>query len=103
LTNAILWGNNGVEIQGSATITYSIINGGDPGIGNLEQYPLSVDATNGNLRCAPALPPSMPGIITPCQRASSPAWKALCGYSPPFLDNGLGLALIVDMDYRIVH
>lgn len=59
LNNCILWGNTGGEISGTTpTVTYSIIEGGFTGTGNLDKDPLFVDAANGNLglqACSPAI------------------------------------------------
>jgi len=61
LTNCILWGN-GSEIYNdysvSPAVTYSIVQGGYAGTGNLNLDPLFVDAANGNLHlqaCSPAI------------------------------------------------
>ncbi|MCH8880354.1 MAG: hypothetical protein IID34_10780 [Planctomycetes bacterium] len=47
VTNCILWGNNGGEIVErpgwSATVSYSDVQGGWPGIGNIDTDPLFVD------------------------------------------------------------
>jgi hypothetical protein len=53
--NGIIWGNSGtVEISGSVTATYSLIQGGFSGLGNIgedsSQQPLFADANNGNFR-----------------------------------------------------
>ncbi|MCL4207511.1 MAG: DUF1565 domain-containing protein, partial [Pirellulaceae bacterium] len=61
LTNCILWGNaapDGREIYppASATVTYSTVQGGWSGMGNLDLDPLFVDAANGNLRLAAGSP-----------------------------------------------
>ena len=54
LTNCIMWGNvapTNSEIAGSpAVVSYSIIQGGYVGTGNLDADPLFIDAVNGNLR-----------------------------------------------------
>jgi len=58
LTNCILWGNtassSGPQIYdggvSNATVTYSDVQGGYSGIGNINADPLFVDATNGDLR-----------------------------------------------------
>ena len=66
LTNNIIWGNsNGIFNSGSdLTVTYSIVQGGFPGTGNLDLDPLFVDqppvglGTAGDLRlqaCSPAI------------------------------------------------
>ena len=53
LTNSILWGDTASEIAGSGTgtttVTYSDIQGGYAGTGNLDIDPLFVDAAGGDL------------------------------------------------------
>ena len=44
IANTIVWGNVGDEISGPATVTYSDIEGGHPGAGNIDSDPLFVDA-----------------------------------------------------------
>jgi hypothetical protein len=66
LTNSILWANDAGSIYndlgGSASISYSIVEGGDPGTGNLAVDPLFVAAvptapsSAGNLRLQAASP-----------------------------------------------
>lgn len=50
LTNCILWGNSGIQIyntnDSSATVTYSDIQGGYPGNGNIDADPLFVGPSN---------------------------------------------------------
>jgi predicted outer membrane repeat protein len=66
LANCILWGDSassgGHEIVNttgtSSTVTYSLIAGGHAGDGNLDEDPLFIDATNGDLHllaCSPAI------------------------------------------------
>jgi predicted outer membrane repeat protein len=62
LTNVILWGDTGGEIvngpNGSATVSYSDVQGGLSGTGNLNQDPRFVDAAHGDLhlqRGSPAI------------------------------------------------
>jgi hypothetical protein len=56
MTNCILWGNGTDPIEdlwGSfTTVTFSNVEGGWPGEGNIDQYPLFVDPTAGDLRLA---------------------------------------------------
>ncbi len=54
LTNAILWGNIGNQLEitngGTATVTYSDIQGSWTGAGNINADPRFADAAKGNLR-----------------------------------------------------
>jgi Tol biopolymer transport system component len=53
VTNGIFWGdssNDGSQVSGSVNITYSIVQGGWTGEGNLDADPLFVDAGNGDFR-----------------------------------------------------
>ncbi len=47
LTNNIFWGNS-TQITGSNAVTYSIVQGGYPGLGNLNLDPVFVDPSNGD-------------------------------------------------------
>lgn len=57
--NCIVWGNySGTQISGSTNTTYSIVQGGYTGTGNLATNPLFVDTVNGDFRltqCSPAI------------------------------------------------
>ena len=52
LTNCILWGDTPDEFHDGddATVTYSDIQGGHPGKGNIKANPLFVNAASGNVR-----------------------------------------------------
>ncbi len=50
VTNCILWDNGLLEIVGAAIVTYSTVQDGLPGAGNIDADPLFVDATAGDLR-----------------------------------------------------
>ncbi len=39
ITNSIVWGNGPVPVDGSVAVRYSIVQGGYPGVGNLDQPP----------------------------------------------------------------
>ena len=54
LVNTVVWGNTGGQISGSGdiTVTYSDIQGGWPGTGNIDADPLFVQPADDNLRLA---------------------------------------------------
>ena len=49
LVNSVLWGNDGDELGGGAVATYSDLEGGAPGVGNIDQEPLFVQYPSGSL------------------------------------------------------
>ncbi len=58
LTNCILWGNEPGGIGGyGVTVTYSNVDGGRSGAGNLDVDPLFADPATGNYRLQPILSP----------------------------------------------
>ena len=67
VTNCILWDGDEAEIDGSATVTYSCVQGGYNGNGNIGDDPgddpLFVNAASGNLRLSP---------YSPCINAGTP-------------------------------
>jgi hypothetical protein len=106
LTNAILWGNTaaaGEQIFDDAAkpnpVSYSIIQGGYPGEGNLDEHPQFVDPANGNLR----LRDSSPAIDAGNNNAvPAGVWTDLAGKPrfvdiPGVVDTGLGTPPLVDM------
>ena len=51
VTNCIIWGNTaGINNSINSSVTYSVIQGGNVGTGNIDTDPLFVDAANGNYR-----------------------------------------------------
>lgn len=69
MTNCILWNNN-MEIKnfdngGTITINYSIVEGGYPGIGNIDADPLFVNEIQGDLRLMACSPAIKSGISNP--------------------------------------
>ncbi|HQP96922.1 MAG TPA: right-handed parallel beta-helix repeat-containing protein, partial [bacterium] len=63
LTNCILW-NPGSEIEGSVVATYSCIQGGWPGQGNISHYPEFVDSTNGDYHLRNGSPCVDTGLVS---------------------------------------
>ncbi|MCB9317039.1 MAG: hypothetical protein H6569_12945, partial [Lewinellaceae bacterium] len=58
ITNSIIWGNSGGITIAGAAVTYSIVQGGYPGTGNLNIDPLFINAPAGDLHlqaCSPAI------------------------------------------------
>jgi hypothetical protein len=102
MANCILW-NGGDEIWNSdesvVIITYSCINGGQEGEGNIDADPMFVDAENGNYRIAPGSPCIDAGNNT----AVPPEITTDLDGNPRFRDDpctedtGLGDPPIVDM------
>jgi hypothetical protein len=69
LTNCIFWGNINSQIvnldnESSPVVTYSIVQGGFTGTGNLDQDPLFVDATNGDLHLQAGSPAIDAGLTS---------------------------------------
>jgi len=57
VTNCILWGDTPDEIDGSSTVSYSDIQGGFAGTGNINANPLFVDAAAGDWRLSSFMSP----------------------------------------------
>jgi hypothetical protein len=59
VTNCVLWGDVPDELtndSASANVTYSDIQGGYPGVGNIDAYPFFVIGPGGQFRLSPASP-----------------------------------------------
>lgn len=64
ITNSVIWGNSNLQMQGNAPITYSNIQGGHVGMGNINAQPLFVNAAAGNYRLLAGSPGIDAGNIT---------------------------------------
>ncbi len=114
VTNAVLWGDSPDEIAGPhpPLVTYSDIQGGFAGTGNIDADPMFVDADNGDLRLSdgsPAIdagnnwgvPPDTADLdgdgdtreLTPWDLDGNPRFNA----DPADFDPGCGVPVVVDM------
>ena len=50
LTGCIVWGNTPADISGPSTVSYSLVSGGWPGVGNLDEDPLFRDPSSEDYR-----------------------------------------------------
>jgi hypothetical protein len=100
VANSILWGNSPDELSGSpSTVSYSDVQGGFPGIGNIDADPLFADPDNGDHRLSPGSPcidaassPAVPvGVTTDLDgnpRFLDDPCKANTGVGDPIVDMG---------------
>ncbi|MCH7798723.1 MAG: hypothetical protein IID28_09820 [Planctomycetes bacterium] len=114
VTNCILWGDSPEEIVASGTpiVTYSDVQGGWPGTGNIDADPLFVDPDNGDFRLSPGSPCIDAGNnwglpqdttdldgdgdtreLTPWDLDGNPRFNA----DPADFDPGCGVPVVVDM------
>ena len=56
ISNSILWSSLLADGPGETTVAYSDVQGGWPGIGNIDADPMFVDPSNGDYRLAPGSP-----------------------------------------------
>ncbi|MHC4590861.1 MAG: choice-of-anchor Q domain-containing protein, partial [Planctomycetota bacterium] len=56
VTNCIFWANGIAGSSGSSVVTYSIVQGGYPGTGNINVDPMFVDPDNGDFGLLPGSP-----------------------------------------------
>jgi hypothetical protein len=99
VTNCILWGNTPNGVSAFATIAYSNVQGGFPGIGNMDADPLFVDPDNGDYRLLPGSPCIDAGHNNAIVNIAD---TDLGGYprfadDPDTADTGCGVPVIVDM------
>ncbi|MCK4287995.1 MAG: right-handed parallel beta-helix repeat-containing protein, partial [Bacteroidales bacterium] len=73
IVNTILWNNYPDEIAGQITITYSDVQGGWTGIGNIDADPLFADPANGDFHLTWANFPIPDDTKSPCIDTGDPA------------------------------
>ncbi|MCD4773572.1 MAG: T9SS type A sorting domain-containing protein [Bacteroidales bacterium] len=73
VVNTIIWNNSPDEIDGEISITYSDIQGGWTGIGNIDADPLFADPANGDYHLTWANYPIPDETKSPCIDAGDPA------------------------------
>src|SRR5262249_26788162 len=82
--NCIFWGNGPIpSLPTSATATWSDVEGGWPGIGNIDADPLFADPSNGDLHLTAASPcrnagePAVPGVTSVSDFEGNPrVWES---------------------------
>ncbi|MFM7584680.1 MAG: PKD domain-containing protein, partial [Caldilinea sp.] len=102
VVNAVLWGNSGGTLFTAAgsTISYSLVQGGTAGTGNLAVDPQFVNAAGGDLRLlnnSPAIDAGNNNAAGLAGITADLAGSARFFDSTAIADTGIGLAPIVDM------
>lgn len=106
VANSVFWDNEGPggaqdsanQIGGSPTVSYSIVEGGFSGTGNLNSDPLFVDLAGRDLRltsASPAVDAADNGMVSPLPLDAGRAPRYVD--EPLVADTGVGSAPIVDM------
>jgi hypothetical protein len=99
VANCILWGNTPNGVSAFATIAYSNVQGGFPGVGNMDGDPLFVDPDNGDFRLSPGSPCIDAGHnnaivnLTDADLDGNPRFAD----DPDTPDTGCGVPVVVDM------
>jgi hypothetical protein len=100
VANSILWGNSPDEVSGSTpTVTYSDVQGGAPGIGNIDVDPLFVDPGNDDYRLSAGSPciDAASNLAVPIGVTTDLDGNPRFVDDPCKADTGLGDPPIVDM------
>ena len=99
VANSIVWGNDGAQIGGNVTATYSCVQGGYPGTGNIDADPLllSIPGEDGQLRWgSPCIDAGDNGLV-PAGVTSDLAGNDRFVDDPDTADSGAGTPPLVDM------
>lgn len=56
VVNCTIWGNHPDQIEGQSSVTYSAVQGGAPGVGNISSDPLFLSYSSGDYRLLPNSP-----------------------------------------------
>lgn len=116
IRNSILHGNSGVFFNGSPTVTYSLVEGGHAGTGNIDTDPLFVDNINYHLSTnSPAIdqgnpdspfndalvPPSLGSVRNDMGAYGGPGTGLVLGFVPPLLINSQPASQIVSVESTV--
>lgn len=96
LTNCILWGDSS-EVSGSPSITYSDVQGGFSGAGNINADPLFLNAIGGNLRLGSNSPAIDAGSNIAATSIATDYEGKPRKLDAPRADTGVGTPPLVDM------
>ena len=97
--NCIIWNNSPDQIAGEPSVAYSNVEGGWPGLGNIDADPIFVDPGNGDYR----LSPGSPAIDAGLNNAIADLADIDLDGNPRFADDpdtgdtGCGVPVVVDM------
>ncbi len=100
ITNSIFWNNQGqTHVTGNPTISYSIVEGGAPGIGNKSSAPRFINAAAGDYRVRTGSPAIDAGSNAAVPQDVTAALNGAPRFldDPQTVDTGLGTMPIVDM------
>ncbi len=103
--NGIIWGNTPAQVfnGGSPSITYSDVQGGFAGAGNIDADPLFVNAAGGNYRLAGTSPANDAGSNAGAGSLLADIEGKPRRIDAPRADTGIGKAPIVDMGAYEFH
>jgi hypothetical protein len=99
LANCIIYGNGAGSISGAPAITYSNVEGGYTGAGNIDAAPMFLDAPQGDFRLAPGAPGIDAGDNTVVPEGLTTDIAGLPRFvdDPDTADTGIGPPPVVDM------